>query len=136
MTSGFAFAVFADQCDTLTRMQMEVQIIQHQARTSLVAERNIAKFESVLDRPRRRQCVRLGLDCRLHREESQQIREEQRLVCNAGKRGENLLNVGAGLHDRAGEEGERTDAECSSDGPPNHINIRGVITGRADHGQK
>ena len=65
-----------------------------------------------------------------------QVREEQRLIRDTGKRGENLLDIAARLHNSAGQKDHLADGEESGCGSPDYVDIGGVITGSADHGQE
>ena len=51
----------------------------------------------------------LGTDGRLHFKKCKQVGEEQCLVRNTGKRRENLLDVGARLHNSSGQKSQRAD---------------------------
>src|SRR5258708_3018269 len=115
---------------------MKIQIVQHQPRASGITKRHMAKFKSTGDWPWRGQCVWFGTNGRLHRKESKQIRKEQCLVCDPGKRRENLLHGGAGLNDGAGQKSQSADGERSGNCPPNHVDISGVITSCSDHGEE
>ncbi len=109
--SRLALAVFSDERDPLAGMQMKVQPIQNQARTSGIAERNVAKLESAKDGARRRQRIRLRRDRRTHFEKCDQVGEEQCLICDGRDRRKNLLDVRTGLLNCAGQESQRTDTE-------------------------
>ena len=80
---GFAFPVLPNQGHALPGKQRKIQLLQNHPRISRILERDIAKLESPHDGPRRGQGLRLGTNGGLHLEKSQQIGEEQRLVCNA-----------------------------------------------------
>ena len=80
--------------------------------TAGIGKRNVAELEAAHDGPRRRKRIRLGADGRLHLEERQQVGEEQRLIGNARQRREDLLDVGAGLQNRARQQS--TASQCVS----------------------
>src|SRR5271155_1403441 len=76
----FSLAVFADQRDPLSRMEMEIQSIQNQARISGIAKSNIAEFESANNRSGRGQGVWFRRDRRPHLKKSDQVGQKQRLI--------------------------------------------------------
>ena len=81
-----------------------------------IGERDIAEFEAALDRARRGQAIRLRFDARLHLKERQQIGEEQRLVGDAGRGREGLLDIAHGLHDGGGDQREIADGVAALNG--------------------
>ena len=133
---GLALTVLADQRNPLPGMKMEVQPIQHQPRASRIAKRNIAKFKSANDRPRRRKRIRLGPDGGLHVEEGQQVGQEKSLVRDARNGGENLLDVGAGLQNRARQQVPQSKIVHAGDRPPDYEHIGRVISHESDHGKE
>jgi hypothetical protein len=76
--------------------------------------------------------IGLRLYRRLHLEEGNQVGEEERLVGDAGDGRKDLLQVGAGLLNRRGEEGELTDVVVAAERAPDDIDIGAVITERSD----
>src|SRR5205085_230028 len=132
---GLALAVLTDQGHPLTGTKLEVQAIKHQARAAGIAEGNIAELEAAHDGARSRQGIRLGANGWLHVEEGQQVGEEQSLIGNAGKGGENLLNVAADLHNGAGQGSEGTDGDGAQQRPPDHVDVGGVVADGADKGE-
>ena len=92
---------------------LKLTLSESTAAAARVGERHILEFESLPNRPRRDQRAGLRLDRRLHGEEVHQVRHEQRLVRNAGERGEHRLNVRAGPGDRAGQKRQLADASAA-----------------------
>src|SRR5258706_12283805 len=74
---------------------MKTDVAEHQSRMPRVCERNVPEFEAFANRSRYRQGIRLRRYRRFHREEVQQIGDEERLVRDGREGGKNRLYVGA-----------------------------------------
>src|SRR5258708_9197632 len=126
--SGLALAIFANQRQPLRGMQLKINAIENQSGISGVAERDVAKLDSLHDGSRRRQCVRLGANGWLHFKEGQQIGEKQRLVTNGRQCAENLLNVAAGLLNRSRQEYQLADRQRTGNRTPNYKYVGRIVT--------
>ena len=115
---------------------MEIQPIQHHPRTSWIVKRHIAEFKSANDWPGRGQGIRLRLNRRLHIKKRQQVCQEESLVRDTGDGRENLLDVAAGLKNRAGQQIPETNRVSPGDCPPDDKNVGRVIAHERDHGKK
>src|SRR5258708_196258 len=125
---GLALAIFANQGQPLRGMQLKINAIENQSGISGIAERDVAKLDSLHDGSRRRQCVRLGANGCLHFKEGQQIGEKQRLVTNGRQGGENLLNVAAGLLNRSCQEYQLADRQRTGNRTPNYKYVGRIVT--------
>src|SRR5260370_138247 len=112
----------------LRGMQLKINAIENQSGISGVAERDVAKLDSLHDGSRRRQCVRLGANGWLHFKEGRQIGEKQRLVTNGRQCGENLLNVAAGLLNRSRQEYQLADRQRTCNRTPNYKYVGRIVT--------
>ena len=111
---GLALAVFADQRDPLAGRESEVEVAQDPARGAGIGEGDIAKLKAAADRTAVSGAPS-GLDSTrgFHLEEGQQIGEEERLVGNARRGREHLLQI-AGLACMMAVGQGRTRRCCSS----------------------
>src|SRR5579862_5727301 len=88
------------------------------------------------NRAGRRQRIRLGSDRWLHLEKRQQVSKKESLVANSSQSGENLLDIAAGLKNRASQERQGTDTQLAGNRPPDHEYIGCVIAHRSDSGKR
>src|SRR5690349_9305804 len=98
------------------RMQGKINVLHDHSAAAGVRERDIAKLETLAERPRRRNRVRRGPDGRLHREEIEKVFEEDSLLGNVVEAGENLLDIGARAVEGAGQEGEAAEGHGARQG--------------------
>src|SRR5262249_14306407 len=70
---GFATAVFADERYALTRLELEIEVVQNQARGSWIGEAHVTEFVSALNGPGRFDGVGFRFQFRLHSEKLEQI---------------------------------------------------------------
>src|SRR5206468_9008424 len=77
---GLALPIFANERYALSWMQVKIQAIYHQAAGSRIAKRHIAKFKSLLNRPRSAQRIWFRVNRRFHLEKCEQIGQEQCLI--------------------------------------------------------
>src|SRR5260370_42556325 len=103
-------------------------MIEREPRVPRIAERDISELNSLHDGSRRRQCVRLGANGRLHLKESQQIGKKQGLVADGCQSGENLLNVAAGLLNRSRQEYQLADRQRTGNRTPNYKYVGRIVT--------
>ena len=78
----------------------------------------------------------LGPDRRLHLEEVDEVREEERLVGDVGERGEERLNAAVGPSERSGQELQVAPAHLAVHRPEDDVRVRAVVAARADDRQK
>ena len=99
-----SLSVGANQRDALADPDGEVQPIEHQPVVPGIGERHVLEDDAATHRAGGRNSVGLGPDRRLHLEEVDEVRQEERLVGDVGERGEERLNAAVGPGERSGQE--------------------------------
>ena len=74
----------------------------------------------------------LGTDRRLHLEELDEVRQEQRLVGDVRERGEERLDAAVRPDERSGEELQVAPAQIAVHRPEDDVRVRAVVAARAD----
>ena len=101
-----------------------------------IGEADVAELETALDDGRDREAAGLGVDGGLHVEEGDEIGEKEGLVGDAGGGREDLLEIGAGLLDGGGEEGELADVVGVAEGAPDDVDVGAVVAEGADDAEQ
>src|SRR5215469_966555 len=131
-----AFAIFADQRDTLSLVESEIKVPQYQALSAGIGKGHIAKLHAPPHRPRAGETVLLGANGGLQTQKAQQIAQEKRLIRDAGERGEDRLQIETGSGYRPGKELQSSDRYAAAQSFRNNVDISAVISRGTEEGEK
>ena len=133
---GLALTVFADEGDSFSGREGEVEVLENGSVGTGIGEGDVAELEAASDWIWSGKAVGFREDGWLHVEEGDEVGEEERLIGDAGGSGEDLLEVGAGLLNGGGEESELADVVSTMEGAPDDVDVGSVVPERADDAEK
>ena len=118
----------------LARLQAEIDVVQDQLgnfrgrRSETFLNSNPARMGRGAGKR-----IRFGEDLGLHGKKFEQIGQEQCLIGNAGKGGEDRLNIRAGARDSARQEHQCAQGEDADNGLVNREGVGSVVADAAEH---
>src|SRR3977135_1946931 len=98
-------------------MQMKINVLDDLAIAAGVREAYVAKLEALADRARRRDGICRCGNCGFHGQEIEKVLKENGLFRNVVKSGKDLLNVGPGAVEGAGQKREAAQGHGARERP-------------------
>src|SRR5262249_37265141 len=130
-----ASAVFTNEGDPLTWRQAEADVAHRPAVAARILKADVFKDEALAYRLRHFESLRWRGDRRLHLEEVEEVFQVERLLRDlASANQQRVYPVGA-ARKRAGQKGQRADADRPTHGAYQDNRIRAIIAGGADNRQ-